>query len=320
MVFVLVACSPSTETGTSEPTKSEETVVASEPASEPASAEPQKIGMLMNFAHPYFDAINDGIKDVIEPLGYELVVINGEYDVQKQIGDLEDLITQKCVGIFIEPVDGQALLPGINAAMDANIPIISVDTGIQNIDWVTADVQTDNIGAGKMIANDCVKKLGEKGNVVLLTAPLVAATADRGTGIKEVLANYPDIKIIAEQAYDCDQAKALDIMENVIQANEQIDAVLTINEDGAISAISALEAAGRLEGVFIYTVNGSQAECTLIEQGKLTGTAAQRPYLNGQTAAQVMVEALKGNPIEKQTLTEPYWLDINNLDSYTPVY
>lgn len=288
-----------------------------------ASAEgSMKVGVAVNFAHPYFDAITNGIKDVMEPLGYEIIDVDGTGDVEKQISDMEDFVAQKCAAIFVEPADYKAIRPGVEAAKNAGIPVISLDSGIYDIDLVDGDVQTDNYQAGALCAEDCIKQLGGKGNIVVLTAPLVAATDARAQGFKETIAkNAPDMKIVAEQAYDMVQSKAMEVMENIIQANKEIDAVFAINEDGAISAVTTLESAGRLEGVKIYSVNGAEIECQLIDQGKMTATAAQQPFLNGQTAAEMMVKILNGEtPETKEIKIPPIFVNKDTLSSYTPVY
>lgn len=303
--FMFTACQP-TATQESSAVQSESAEVASaapaasasEEAAAPAKEKTMKIGVSEMFAHPFFESITTGIKEVMEPLGYEVVSTVGEFDVQKQIADVEDFVAQKVDGIFISPFDSKAIKSALEVAKKANIPLVVVDAPTPDTDLVLANVATNNYEAGVANAKQLIKDLNGKGKIVVLDSPQATSSLDRANGFVDTIkAEAPDIEIVSQQDYAAEQEKALSIMENILQGQPQVDAVFACNENGAFGAIAALEAANRLEGVGIYTVDGSADGVAMIKEGKITGIAAQQPSLIGKTAAETMVKYLEDGTV-----------------------
>ncbi|HWQ79450.1 MAG TPA: substrate-binding domain-containing protein, partial [Anaerovoracaceae bacterium] len=261
-----------------------------------------KIGVSVMFSHPFFDTITEGIKSVMEPLGYTVIDKSGEFDVQAQIADVEDFISQECDAIFIEPFDSAGIKPALEAAKKAGIPVICLDSPANDVDLVAANCATDNYDAGVQNAKQLIADLGGKGKIIVLDSPQANSSLLRADGFVETLkAEAPDIEIVSQQDYAGAQDKALQIMGNIIQGQPEVDAIYACNENGILGAIPAVEAAGRADdGILYYTVDGSADFVQRVKDGEVAGVACQQPYQIGVLGAESMLKAMKGETIEKE--------------------
>lgn len=278
------------------------------------------IGISEMGAHPFFASITDGIKSVLEPLGYTFVVKASDYNVTPQIADVEDMVAQKVDAIFFSPYDSVACRPALEAAAAAGIPVFIVDNPAYDKELVVCSVATDNYDAGVQNALQCIKDLNGEGKIVVLDGPQAESSLQRGLGFTDTIKEQaPGIEIVAQQDYESDQAKAMSIMENILQAQPEIDAVFTTNENGAYGVVAALEAAQRLEGTYIYSVDGSNDAVAMIKEGKITGTAAQQTQVIGQTAAEMFLRWLEGDKetIEKNIAVPVLYVTKENAEGYS---
>ena len=265
-------------------------------------AAPMKVGVSVMFSHPFFDTITEGIKDVMEPEGYTVIDKSGEFNVQKQISDVEDFIIQQCDAIFIEPFDSVGIKPALLAAERAGIPVICLDSPAEDVDLVTANCATDNYDAGVKNAKQLIKDLGGSGKIIVLDSPQANSSLLRANGFVDTInAEAPGIEIVSQQDYAGAQDKALQIMGNVIQGQPEVDAIFACNENGIMGAIPAVEAAGRSgEGIKYYSVDGSSGFVEMVSNGEVAGLACQQPYKIGKLGAEAMLRALAGEMIEKE--------------------
>ena len=270
----------------------------------------------MTLNNPFFVELNEGIKKIVEAKGGTLVALDPQLDVNKQIAQIEDLIAQKVDLIFLNPADWKGIKPALEAAKKANIPVIIVDSPVFDDALVESTVASDNWNAGILCAQNLVKLMGEKGNVVVLEHPTAKSAIDRTKSFEEEIAKYPGIKIVAKQASDGQLEKAMPVMENILQANKEINAVMCLNDPTALGVIAALESANRLQGVIIYGVDGSSDAKKMIKAGKLTATAAQFPKEIGRMAAEAAFTKLGGGTIEHNIKVPVELIDKSNIDKY----
>ncbi|XEQ91250.1 Ribose import binding protein RbsB [Sporomusa carbonis] len=161
------------------------------------------------------------------------------------MANIENLIQQKVSVIIVNPVDSKAIVPAIEAANKANIPVITVDRGAAGGKVISA-IASDNVAGGKMAGQLIVDKLGGKGKVVELEGiPGTSAANDRGKGFNEAIKTATGIAVVAKQPADFDRAKGMKVMENILQANPEINAVFAHNDEMALGALEAIKAAKR---------------------------------------------------------------------------
>ncbi|MEK6716989.1 MAG: substrate-binding domain-containing protein [candidate division NC10 bacterium] len=241
-----------------------------------------KIGFSVSTqVNPFYKAMADGVRDQAKADGMEVTVLNAEDKLEKQIADVEDLIQKKIDVLIINAThDGAAAV--LNKAADAGIPVITLQRGVPGAK-VVSHIGTDNVVIGREGAEWIGKKLNGKGNVVVMEGiPGAASSEDRKKGSAEVWPKYPGIKIVAQQSGKYDRAVALGVMENILQAQPQIDAVFCFNDEMAMGALAAVKAAKRT-GILITGMDANKDAREAVAKGELAMTIALPPYDIGKT-------------------------------------
>jgi ribose transport system substrate-binding protein len=226
--------------------------------------------------NPFYVAMANGVKDEAKKVGIQAFVLNAEDKLEKQISDVEDLIQKKIHVLLINATqDGAAAV--IEKAAKAGIPVITLQRGIPS-PAVTSHIGTDNVVIGRLGAQWIVDKLGGKGNVVVMEGiPGAASSEDRKKGAAEVFPKYPGIKVVAQQTGEYDRAKALHVMENILQAQPKIDAVYCFNDEMAMGAVAAVKSAKRAE-IMITGMDANKDAVEAVKKGELAMTIALPPY------------------------------------------
>nr|2IOY_A Chain A, Periplasmic sugar-binding protein [Caldanaerobacter subterraneus subsp. tengcongensis]2IOY_B Chain B, Periplasmic sugar-binding protein [Caldanaerobacter subterraneus subsp. tengcongensis] len=255
------------------------------------------IGLVIStLNNPFFVTLKNGAEEKAKELGYKIIVEDSQNDSSKELSNVEDLIQQKVDVLLINPVDSDAVVTAIKEANSKNIPVITIDRSANGGD-VVCHIASDNVKGGEMAAEFIAKALKGKGNVVELEGiPGASAARDRGKGFDEAIAKYPDIKIVAKQAADFDRSKGLSVMENILQAQPKIDAVFAQNDEMALGAIKAIEAANR-QGIIVVGFDGTEDALKAIKEGKMAATIAQQPALMGSLGVEMADKYLKGEKI-----------------------
>lgn len=267
--------------------------------------------------NPYFIALEDGIRATVEADGHQLISYDPQGDVTTQISQIEDLIAQDVDLIFLNPADWEGVRPALDAAEKAGIPIVVVDTPVYDSDMVLSTVWSDNYKAGQLCAEDLIAKC-DSGNIIILDLPTDKSASERYQGFYDTITANGNFTILDTHNGEGDTAASLPVMEDMIQAyGEDIDVVFAINDPSAIGAIAALEAAGMIDDVMVYSVDGSPDGKAMIESGKLEGTAAQFPEEMGKLAVQHAYDALAGKEIPVEVFVDVEMVNSDTLGNYT---
>ena len=268
----------------------------------PASAAPTSITIgiaLSTLNNPYFVTMENAAKQEAAAKGATLIVADGQNDLAKQTSEIEDFIAKKVNGIIVNPVDSNGIVPAIKEANAANIPVIAADRAVGTGAQTAAFIASDNVQAGKLASTALFKALGGKGNVAVLTGvPGASATNDRTNGLKESLAAYPGIKVVAEQTAQFDRATALTVMENILQAHPDIVGVFAENDEMALGAIQALKGVSKAGTVKVASIDGEADGMTAVQAGTLLETIAQQPALMAKMAVDDLVTIAGGGTIQ----------------------
>lgn len=269
----------------------------------------------MTLNNPFFVALNNGIKDEVEANGDILIALDPALDSSKQVSQIEDLIAHDVDAIFVNPADWKSIRPGLEAAREAGIPIINVDSPVFDTDLVTCIVSSDNYNAGVLCANDMMKRL-DTAKIVILEHPTAKSSLDRTKGFIDTIAGINGYEIVAKQSSEGQLEQAMFVMQNIILEQEDIDVVMALNDPTAMGAFAALQSYKRDEGVLIYGVDGAPEAKQMIQDGKMTATAAQSPITIGRTAAEIAYDILAGVDIEQVIYEDVIFIDVNNVDQY----
>lgn len=254
-----------------------------------------KIGFsISTLNNPFFVTLSDGAKEQAEEMGAKLIVIDAQDDAAKQASDVEDLIQQGVDLILINPTDSEAVVATVQSANDAGIPVITVDRSAEGGE-VVSHIASDNKAGGVLAGQYMVSLLGEAAKVVELEGIAGSSAArDRGAGFNEIATGQLDV--VAKQTANFNRAEGLTVMENILQANPDITGVFAHNDEMALGALEAIEAAGK--DIKVVGFDATDDAVKSVEEGKLAGTVAQKPELIGKKAVEAAVQSLKGEAVE----------------------
>ncbi|HEX7006295.1 MAG TPA: ABC transporter substrate-binding protein [Alphaproteobacteria bacterium] len=264
--------------------------------------------------NPFYIAMLKGIEARAKEKGWSVKVVSAQNDVARQINGVQDLIAAGVKGILISPIDAVATGPAYEAAHKAGIPIISVARGSTS-QYQTLHVAMDEVQVGRDIAEWSAKKIGGKGEVALLRGPAGAATFDNLTkGYKEVMAKYPDIKIVYERDNKLSREEGLKLAEDAIVAHPNLKLIYGANDDVALGAIQAVEAAGKAGKIIVTGMNGVPPALKAVKAGELALTVELNPVLWGRLGVDTLDAYLKGEKREQKVYIEHVLVDAGNID------
>lgn len=263
---------------------------------------PPAVGLsISTLNNPFFVDLRDGAQAAAKRLNVNLIVLDAQNDSAREASGIEDLIQKKVAVIMINPTDSDAIVPTVKKINAAKIPVVTVDRGANGGD-IAAHIASDNVAGGMMAAEYVGKRLGGKGRVVMLEGIAgTSAARDRGKGFREGLKKFPGITIVASQTADFDRAKGLSVMENILQAQKKIDAVFAQNDEMALGAIQAIEAAKRQKEMFVVGFDAIADALVAVKGGKMAATIAQQPKEMGRLAVEAAVNILGKKSVPKFT-------------------
>jgi inositol transport system substrate-binding protein len=294
------------------PPAAEEPAAAAEATEAPAAeaeAEPIKIGVSMLFDDLWLTTLRDAMSAyAASQPGVELIMVDSKEDVATQLGQIENFVAQGLDAIIIIPANTDATDPMTKLAVDAGIPLVYVNRKPANLPEGVAYVGSDSIDAGIMQMEWIAEKLGGKGNIVIMNGNLSQEAAQmRTAGVKQVAAKYPEITIIKEDTGNWSRDQGLALMENWLATGDQIDAVASNNDEMAIGALSAIEAAGKLGQIIVGGVDASPDALAEMDKGRLNVTVFQNAVGQGEGGVATAIALARGESVE-QLVWVPYEL------------
>jgi ribose transport system substrate-binding protein len=270
-----------------------------EPTEEPP-AEGFSLGLsLSTLNNPFFVTLRDGAQAAADATGVELVVVDAQNDSAQEATNIEDLIQLGVSALLINPTDSAAVIPSVQKANDAGIPVFTVDRGADG-GAIVSHIASDNVAGGKLAGEFLCEALQGAGKVVELEGIAgTSAAQDRGQGFNEYMSQEcPDVEIVARQTANFDRAEGLTVFENILQAQPEIDGTFAHNDEMILGAIEAAEAAGRAEAIIFVGFDAIDDALQAIRDGKLAATVAQQPALMGQLGVEVAIQYLNGEQVE----------------------
>lgn len=261
-----------------------------------------KIGVCMaSFTDKYGSYLLDEMKKYSKTLSdVEVVFTDAKNDSNIQLSQVEHFISQRVDAIVVTPAYRDATKSMTDKAKAAKIPIISFMGPFENENDAVSYIAPDSFQAATLQMEYLAKKMNYKGNVAIIMGPLIdQSQRERTEACRVVVAKYPDMKIVAEQAADWNRAKAMALMENWLQSGKEIDVVASNNDEMAIGALQAIEEAGKLDKIIVGGIDATPDALEYLKSGKLAVTSFQDAITLAQYAIDTAVKAAKGDTIEK---------------------
>ena len=282
---------------------------------EKSDASDMKIGLAVNtLNNPFFVDLKDGAEKTADEEGIDLVVIDSQGDPGKQMSDVENLLQQNIDLLILNPVDSDAAGQASLLANDQNVPVITVDREASEGEIVT-HVGYDALKSGEIAATYLEEELKGEGKVVEVQGVLGTNVGrDRSKGFNEHVDTVDNLEIIASQSANFDRGEALSVMEDILQANSEIDAVYAANDEMVMGALSAIESAGRLDEIVVIGTDAIDPALEAIREGRLDATIAEPPFFLGKEAVDAAMKTLAGEEVDEQITLENTLVNEDNVD------
>ena len=256
----------------------------------------QKIAVVVStMNNPWFVVLADTARDRAVELGYDATIFDSQNDTAKEAANFENLIAGGYSAVLFNPTDANGSIANVRKAKAAGVPVFCIDREINATDAATAQLLSDNYAGCVKLGQYFVKTVGQTGAYVELLG-LVGDnnTWNRSKGFHSVVDRFPGLKMVAQQSGEFDRAKGLDVMESMLQAHPDINAVFCGNDAMAMGAYQALLAAGKAGQVKVFGFDGADDVLKLIAEGKIEATGMQFPKTMASQAADFAGEYLKG--------------------------
>jgi ribose transport system substrate-binding protein len=265
--------------------------------------QPLRIGVSVYNMSSFITAGKEGMDTYAKANNIDLLWNSANLDVNTQASQLDQYVQAGVDAIVVVPVQADSLGPQVTAAKAADIPVIPVNAALNNPD-VAGNVQPDDVAAGEQEMQMMADKLGGKGNIVVLQGPLgQSGELDRQQGIENILAKNPDIHVLAQDTANWQRDQAVNKMKNWISGfGDQINGVVSQNDDMGLGALQALKEAGRT-GVPIVGIDGIEDGLNAVKSGDFIGTMLQNGTVELSSGLAVAAKIAKG----EQVNTEPVY-------------
>ncbi|UFJ42683.1 sugar ABC transporter substrate-binding protein [Brevibacillus humidisoli] len=256
---------------------------------------------LPDFDDKWLSYLQDGMKQYeATQENVEVIYVDAMNDASKQLSQIENFIQQQVDAIVMVPVDTTSAPNMVEKANAANVPIVVVNRQYEGVEKATAYVGSESIKAGLMQMEEVAKLLDGKGNIVIMNGQMGhEAQIKRTEGNKQIIDKYPEMQVVLEGTGEWDRAKGMALMENWLQTGKQIDAVVSNNDEMAIGAIMALEAAGKLEHVIVAGIDATPDALEYVKSGQLKVTVFQNATGQGKGGLETAIKAAKGEQVEQ---------------------
>ncbi|HHV93975.1 MAG TPA: ABC transporter substrate-binding protein [Firmicutes bacterium] len=270
------------------------------------------------FQHQFWQAVKLGAEMAAEEFGVEITFEGPESEsqVDKQIDMLQAALAKNPAALCIAALDSKAVIPLLEQAHAAGIPIIGFDSGVDS-DIPLATAATDNYAAGALAADHMAELIGYEGEVALIVHDQVSHTGvmRRDGFVDRIKEAYPNIKIVDIQYGGGDHLRSTDLAKAIIQAHPNLKGFFGANEGSAIGVVNAVIEMNMQGKIVVIGFDSGRLQLDAIRSGVMAGAITQNPIGIGYEAVKAAYMAINGEPVEKVIDTGFYWFDKTNMDA-----
>lgn len=318
---MLAGCSSSSPASSAAPAAStggeSSAAAASSGAASASSGNPTFMFCISHMSNAWAKEASSSMQDAAKAAGATLIVNSADQDINKQVSQIESGVNQKVNAIIVEPVNVDGVIPAIQEAMTAKIPVIVYNQNIKDPSKATTFVGVNNETIGYAEMQRACKDIGGKGNIAILEGPLGSeGQVGRSAGYKKALAENPNVKVSFEQPADWDTDKGLERSENWLQTGTQLSAIVSQNDNMALGAVKAISDKNLTGKIKVYGCDAVPDALKVIKSGTLTATISQETSKQSQAAIDAAEKLFKGQTVDKQILVDIKVVDSSNVADY----
>jgi inositol transport system substrate-binding protein len=283
-----------------------------------AQDKPEILTSVPGLTFPFFVHMMNAMKAAVEEQGGIPIESDGQVSSPKQTADVEAAIARGVKGIIISPNEVDAMVPALQQAVEAEIPVVTVDRRVSSVEGILAHVGADNVAGGEAQGNLILQMFPDGATIINLQGQSGASPAiDRNQGLHNVLDPVKDkYQIVFEQTAGFDRAKGLSVTEAALSGlAEPPKVIVAANDDMALGAMEAVKARG-LSDITIIGFDALPEALAQVRDGGLTATIEQFPGKQSATGVQILMDFVKNGtkPAEQMTLLTPVAVTKDNLD------
>lgn len=258
---------------------------------------------LLTRGHIFYRDLEEGLKKESEKYGYSLIITSADWDLGKQISQIEDFISRKVDAIIVSPVDSKGIGSGITEANNAGIPVFTADIAAEE-GKVVSHIASDNVQGGRLAGEYLARVLNGKGKVAIINQPAITSVLDRVAGFREAINKYPDIKIVADVNGLGVRDRSLQATADVLQANPQLNGIFGINDDTALGALDAVNQFNRKSIIIIGYDATPPAVDAILKDSPLKADVVQYPVKIGVKTIDVINDYFTNKLVPKNVPVE----------------
>ena len=271
-----------------------------------------------NLQNEFILNIQNAVREKAKELNVKLIEVEGQGKAENQISQVENFLALDVDAIILNPFDKYGSAPVVSIAKREGKPIVVVNAMVVNIDQADAYVGSDDSEAGRIAATYICKLLNGKGNIAIIRGPNGhSAEIQRTSGIMEVLNDYPEIKVLFDQSANWDRAQGLNLMENWLSTGKEINAVIAQNDEMALGAYKAIEAAGKKDKIAVIGIDAISDALKAVKEGKLCATVFQDARGQGAMALDIAVKLLHGEKVKHSNYIPFQLITKDNIEKFS---
>ncbi|WP_080059890.1 D-ribose ABC transporter substrate-binding protein [Spirosoma aerolatum] len=262
---------------------------------------PKKVAVIVStLNNPWFVVLAETAAAEAKALGYETKIFDSQNNTALESDHFENAIVSGFSAILLNPTDSDGSIVNARKAIEAGIPVFCMDREVNSPRAATCQILSDNYSGCVAIGKYFVQTLRAKAaNTPINYVEILGLVGDNNTwnrskGFHSVVDQYKNFKMVAQQSADFDRNKAMEVLESILQAHPDINAVFCGNDAMAMGAYQALVAAGKANDVGVFGFDGADDVMNSIRDGKIKATGLQSPQTMAKTAAQFADEYFKG--------------------------
>jgi ribose transport system substrate-binding protein len=237
---------------------------------------------LLTRGHIFYRDLEEGLKLEARKNNYELIITSADWDLGKQISQIEDFISRKVDAIIVSPVDSRGIGSGIDAANGNEIPVFTADIAAEQGN-VISHIASDNKQGGKLAGEFLARFLKGEGEIAIINQPAITSVLDRVQGFKEAISSFPEIKIVADVNGLGVRDRSLEAATDILQAHPGLKGIFGINDDSALGALDAVQQYKKSSIVIIGYDATPPAVDAILKNTPLKADVVQYPKLIGET-------------------------------------
>lgn len=265
---------------------------------------------VLTLGNPFFSVIAENVRIEAAKHGYDVIVVDGDRDVQKQANQIDDFLTKGVSAIILNPCDRISIGTAVKKANDAGVPVFTCDLKcVAEGAKVESHVGSDNLQGGKLAGEAMIEALGEQGGKVLIVHfPQANSCQLRVQGFEEVIGAYNQglaagkIEVVAQLDGGGVRDEGYKVTEDTLQAHPDLAGIFAINDPSALGARAALEKAGKQDQVKIVAFDGQPEGKQAIKEGKFFADPVQFPDKIGRKTVALIMAYFNGEEIPAEVL------------------